>query len=451
MKIVGIIAEYNPFHKGHLYHLKESLKMVDTDTSVCVMSGNFTQRGEPAMVDKWVRARMAVESGVSLVFELPFIYACNSAEYFAKGAVRVLNSTGQVTHLSFGSECGQLKPLVETAELLAWERADYKSALRDLLRTGLSYPRARQRALEECFGEIYGQLLGSPNNILAVEYLKQLLLTDSSIRPITVKRYGSDYKSFAASGTWASAMAIRYLLESGQGQKVFHEVRNFLPPASAEILESFMGDTGSGEHQKLPVTLEDFRLLLTYKITSTPEEELAEIFSVGEGLENKMKKALWKSGRERVAGISQKGEKERITATIDEIEETVLEKPVKSLVKNILSKRYTETGIQRSLIHLLMDLTKRDFSEMDQGKEIYCRLLAADGFGRTVMGKMKGQEGKLLQNRLKQRTDLSPCLEKMLRYDLKASDVYHLVTGVEPYRGSDLVHSPYVKVVHRKY
>ncbi len=451
MKIVGIIAEYNPFHMGHLYHLKESLKALDTDTSISVMSGNFTQRGEPAMVDKWVRGKMAVQNGISLVLELPFIYACNSAEHFAKGAVRVLNSTRQVTHLSFGSESGQLKPLLETAELLAWERADYKSALKDFLSTGLSFPRARQRALEECFGESHGKLLSSPNNILGVEYLKQLLLTDSSIAPITVKRFGSCYKSFEVSGNWASAMAIRKMLESPKDDITLQKIPELLPEPSWRILEEYLNipevihqdiqskpEEASKDQisknqqesrfqlQKLPVTLEDFLPFITYKIISTPDQELADIFSVGEGLEHKIKKALRESEKEQ---------KDNIQFGYNS----------KSLIRSILSKRYTETGVQRMLIHLLMNLTKKDFTPMDESQEIYCRVLAGDPLGRAVLKRMRGQEVRVLQNRLRHQKDLSSYLVKMLEYDIKASDVYHLVTGVGAYGGSDLVHSPYFK------
>ena len=147
MTAVGIIAEYNPFHNGHKYHLEKSLELTGADVAVAVMSGNFTQRGEPSCADKWTRAEMALKGGVDIVFELPFAYAVNSAEYFAKGAVRLLNGLGLIDFISFGSEEGCIERLSFIAGILADENAEFKSALKENLRTGISYPKARAKAL----------------------------------------------------------------------------------------------------------------------------------------------------------------------------------------------------------------------------------------------------------------------------------------------------------------
>ncbi len=188
MIVLGIIAEYNPFHNGHLHHLRESARAVSPDCTVCVMSGNFTQRGEPAMADKWRRTAAAVESGIDLVIELPLVFACNNAEFFAAGAVDILNRLGGITHLSFGSEAGELSTLSKTAEYLSHEDEELKAGIKEYADQGLSFPRARYEAVKQYKGTSHSEVLKSANNILAVEYLKQLILTDSKIIPVTVKR-----------------------------------------------------------------------------------------------------------------------------------------------------------------------------------------------------------------------------------------------------------------------
>ncbi|HML38127.1 MAG TPA: nucleotidyltransferase family protein, partial [Bacillota bacterium] len=210
MKVLGIIAEYNPFHNGHRYHLEESVKLTSPDFTVCVMSGDFTQRGEPAMADKWIRAAATVENGVDLVLELPFAFACNNAEFFAAGAVDILNRLGCVTHLSFGSEAGELSALSQAADYLAYEDDELKNTIREFADQGLSFPRARYEAVKMCRGEAYSDVLRSANNILAVEYLKQLRLMKSEIEPVTVKRYGTGYHDMGSYENIASATAIRH-------------------------------------------------------------------------------------------------------------------------------------------------------------------------------------------------------------------------------------------------
>ncbi len=151
MKAVGIIAEYNPFHNGHQYHLRESMRLTGADASVAVMSGNFVQRGEPACLEKWVRAEMAVKSGVDLVLELPFVYAVNSAEFFAKGAIRLLEGLGCVEAVCFGSEEGNLDQLSAAAAILAEENGEFRTELKKKLDTGMSYPKARSAVLSQFF------------------------------------------------------------------------------------------------------------------------------------------------------------------------------------------------------------------------------------------------------------------------------------------------------------
>ena len=165
MRTVGLITEYNPFHNGHLHHLQESLRVADADASVAVMSGHFLQRGEPALIDKWARAEMALAAGVDLVLELPFSFACNSAPHFARGAVQSLNGLGVVDTLCFGSEAGEVSSLQAVAQLLVEHAAEVDAGTRQLLRSGVSYPAARAEVLSAMAPELSAALVSSPNNI----------------------------------------------------------------------------------------------------------------------------------------------------------------------------------------------------------------------------------------------------------------------------------------------
>ena len=169
--ILGIVSEYNPFHNGHAHHLQVSKQLTKTDFTVAVMSGNFVQRGDTALVDTWTRTAMALRAGVDLVIELPTVYALSSAENFADGAVKILNSLGVVDYISFGSEIGEITPLTEVANVLYKEPKEFSSLITAQLRSGLSYPRAREIALTQFFGSSkkYSDIVSNPNNILGVE------------------------------------------------------------------------------------------------------------------------------------------------------------------------------------------------------------------------------------------------------------------------------------------
>ena len=217
MRIVGIIAEYNPFHQGHAYQIKKVRELTQADFILVSMSGNFVQRGAPAMFDKYTRAHAALLSGADLVLELPVSIATGSAEAFARGGVRLLHDTGIVTDLCFGSECGDLSSLERLAAFLAEEPTDYKLYLQDGLKQGLSFPAAREQAVRLSDPYLPAELLGMPNNLLGLEYLKALHLYGSSIRPFTIQREGSGYHDTdVSSGQYSSASAIRAeLIRSG--------------------------------------------------------------------------------------------------------------------------------------------------------------------------------------------------------------------------------------------
>ena len=210
MATAGIIAEYNPFHSGHRHHLSETRRRAG-DGVVCVMSGNWVQRGEPALVSKWVRARMALEGGADLVLELPTPWAMSSAERFGRGGVEVLTAAGVVDVLSFGSEDGRLEPLQRAAECL--DSAEYRQALGGFLREGITFAAARQKAAEAL--GVDGACLQGANNNLGVEYLRAIRAMGSSLRPMTVPRKGAGHRAEEEEGGMASASLIRRRILEG--------------------------------------------------------------------------------------------------------------------------------------------------------------------------------------------------------------------------------------------
>lgn len=228
MQAVGLITEYNPFHNGHMFHLKESLKITNADVCVAVMSGDYVQRGEPALLDKYTRAAMAINGGVNLVVELPSIYALSSAENFASGAVNVLNHIG-VDFLVFGSECGNIYNLHFVAKTLIDNEEHILKCIAARTAKGESYAAARQKAVSELIGNEYADILSHSNNILAVEYIKALIKQSSHIKPYTIKRQGDAYNSTTPSGTYASATAIRKLLIENTADE-----QSYIPDSTAQ-------------------------------------------------------------------------------------------------------------------------------------------------------------------------------------------------------------------------
>lgn len=289
MKVLGVITEYNPFHQGHLHHLEESRRLTGADYAVAVMSGDFVQRGAPAILDKRSRAEMALRSGADLVLELPVSSAAGSAEAFAEGAVSVLDGLGAVTDLSFGSEYGGEGPFTALAKILAREPDAYRELLQKALREGISFPAARARALEGFF-RLYPEqaplppeelraFLESPNNILGLEYCKALVRLGSSIRPRTISRQGEGYHS-AALAEYASATGVRReLLQEKPDWIILSAV---LPRESYRILQEAYG-------RHMPVTEDDFSLLLKYRLMLEDEDSLQRFLDVTPDLARRLK------------------------------------------------------------------------------------------------------------------------------------------------------------------
>ena len=225
MSICAIIAEYNPFHNGHKYQIQKAKELTGASNIVVIMSGNFVQRGVPAMYDKWQRTKTAIDNDVDVVFELPVIYSSASAEYFAYGAISILNKLNSIDYLCFGCEFDDISILNKISDTILDEPTEYKNLLDKELKKGISYPVARSNALKntlkkEFDEKLIEQIMLDPNNILAIEYLKALKITSSKIKPIAVKRIGTSHSSLDIESNYASSTAIRQFLKDNSISKI---------------------------------------------------------------------------------------------------------------------------------------------------------------------------------------------------------------------------------------
>jgi len=300
----AIICEYNPFHNGHKYHIEETRRMTNSEYIIAIMSGNYVQRGEPAFLDKWARCKMALEEGADLVLELPSIFSCASAEYFASGAIDMINKTGSVQYLSFGSESGDLEALQDTADKLQNETVEYKNLLKNALKQGKSFPAARQQAL--------GISRAGPNDVLALEYMVSLQKSRGTTTPITIKRQGSDYQAVSLSGKMSSATAIRNSLSEGDTL-----ISETMPTNAYDIL---LAEIACG---RAPVKLENFEFYIITALRRLGPTGIKTLPFVSEGLEYRIYEGACK-----------------FTA-------------LSELLKFCTSLRYTETRIRRILTALL--------------------------------------------------------------------------------------------------
>lgn len=282
-RVLGVIAEYNPFHHGHRYHLQESIKKAETDYTIAVISGNFVQRGNPSVINKWQKTKMALQSGVDLVIELPTIYSVSSAENFAFGAIQILTNLKIVNTISFGTETDDLAGLNNIANLFINEPKEYTNLLAEELKKGNSFPKARQNAALKILNDNrrYTGLLTSPNNILAIEYLKALKRCKSTINPIIVRREKVYYNDDAVVDDFASATAIRRLIALGQ----YDDLRRVMPRNNYDLL---MEELQRGNYV---LDLSQYEKEIIYNLRRMDVKEIANLPDVSEGLENVIKNA----------------------------------------------------------------------------------------------------------------------------------------------------------------
>ncbi len=284
MQVNGIIAEYNPFHNGHKYQLEEARRRTCAGYTIIAMSGNFVQRGAPALLDKHSRAEMALRCGADLVLELPTLYASSSAEYFASGAVALLDKLGVVTHLCFGSECGDVTLLTQIANILADEPAEYSAALKRFMQQGYSYPNARVNALMQLYPFLEGhwQVFSSPNNILAIEYLKALHRRKCTIQPVTTKRTGAGYHDRQTDKEICSALALRQALYAGSApsQLCYH-----MPAEAGQILADRLS-------RNRLLRLNNFSSMLHYKLLLERDHGFQDYLDVSADLSARIQNRL---------------------------------------------------------------------------------------------------------------------------------------------------------------
>lgn len=395
MKVNGIIAEYNPFHNGHKYNLDQVKKETGADYTIIVLSGNFTQRGEPALIDKFVRARMALENGADLVVELPISHAASSAEYFARGGVSILNKMNVVDFLCFGSECGDAKVLTEIAKILLEEPEEFSRDLRSAQRAGLSYPAARNRALVDYCPALARSesVLTSPNNILGIEYIKALLQMNSRIQPYTIRRAGADYHDRRFGSNFCSALALRQAILSGQELK---SLASQMPPSSYELLRDALAKTPA-------VCTDDFSNMLLYKLLSEQDMTYDRYLDVSADLSDRIHNNL-----KRFGGYSK-------------------------FCDLLKTKNMTYTRISRCLLHIMLDMRDEEkLSYGTLGEVPYARVLGFRREAQPLLSQIKERTEIPLITKLADATNLlSPQAYALLAQDLRRGSMYESVAAMK--------------------
>ena len=384
MKILGIVAEYNPFHNGHLMHIQESKKLIAREAAtVCVMSGDFVQRGEAAIFSKYARAEAAVKSGADLVLELPLPWSLSSAEGFARGAVGLLGALGCVDYLSFGSECGDMAILNSLATALLDPAMD--AEIREVLKSGVSYAQARQSALTKSIGSLADNL-ETPNNILAVEYLKAIYNQRLRIEPITIARIGAGHDEQGG-----SASDIRNMLAAGK------QIKPFVPKPAYDILQR------ETEQGRGPVLMEELERSIISRFRMMDEQDFAQLPDDSEGLGN------------------------RLFAAAHE------ESSLDGIIAAAKSKRYALSRLRRMCMCLALGIKK---GQAD-GLPPYARVLAANEVGRGVLNTIVDKSSIPVITKPAAVKDMSSECWELFELGSRAHDLYVLgYSATEERRGN---------------
>ncbi|WOV86211.1 nucleotidyltransferase [Sporosarcina oncorhynchi] len=396
MKATGIVVEYNPLHNGHVYHAQQAKKVTGSDIIIAVMSGNFLQRGEPAFVDKWTRTKMALATGVDLLFELPYRYATGHAPVFAEGAIRLLDAAG-CTAFCFGSEEGDIGVFKQSLKNIDSSRDTYEFTVKQAIQEGTSYPKALNKAYETIRERgLGGADLSKPNNILGFHYMQAAMTIGSDIMPSTIQRLGADYhKDSLELGEIASATGIRKSYFSTSSLK---EVMDFVPATTGELLD---------EWQEAGLKFgnwESFYPYLRFIILREGPEKLAHIADITEGIEN----LIYKAAKDHSS--------------------------YQPFMETVKSKRYTWTRIQRMLTHILTGFTYNMRDSMHTPS--YLRLLGMTNEGRAYLNEKKKSLHLPLISKAASFSDPS------LDMDIHASSIYALATG--QMTGLDYTTSPII-------
>lgn len=403
--VVGIIAEYNPFHNGHAYHLEKSKELAKADYVIAVVSGNFVQRGNVSLINKWDKANMALTNGADLVIELPTVYSISSAENFAYGAVKILDSLNIVDYISFGTELDDISILDKCADILYKQPQKFVNLLNHELSKGVSFPKARENALLMYLNDIrkYSNVLSSPNNILAIEYLKALKKLKSHIRPIAIKRKNTGYNDLNITDNFASATAIRKKIIDNTPAGL----SKLMPPNSYRVLYNSIQ---KGHYVK---DITSFEKEIIYTLRKMSLKEIENIPDVTEGLEHAIKNAA------------------NSCNTIDEF------------MNIIKTKRYTNTRIQRILLYALLGITK-DNMKTSTKVQPYIRVLGMNKKGKDLISVIKRSNPNLnIITSVKKYIDSNPnkALLNMLNIDINATNTYTLEYEKDSWSNLDFTHN----------
>ncbi len=370
-----IISEYNPFHFGHLYHLNESISQTDTDFKVAIISGNFVQRGEPSIINKWEKAKVTLSAGFDLVLELPTLYAISSAENFANGSVKIANLIGS-DYISFGTESGDLKKLKDLSSLINKNEKEYIANVKEKIAEGFSYPKSQELVIDKMFGD---EFLGvcKPNNILGLEYLKSLNAISSKIIPITVKR---DFEK-------SSSSDVRALLRTS-GFKI-EDLKNSIPDFSYEVLAENI------ENGNAVLSLKAFEKEIIYILRTIDNKKLMNIPDVPENMLSNLKKVACS------------------TNSLDE------------LITTLKNKSITQARIQRILLYILLGITKSDM-ELSKNITPYVRVLGMSENGKKILSDLPKDVNVITSVKTFEKNCDDSDFLRMLEIDKKATDIYTL-------------------------
>jgi len=409
MNVIGIVAEYNPFHNGHRWHLEQAKRISGCTHAIVVMSGNFVQRGEPAIFDKWSRASAAIAAGADLVLEMPALSVVRSAQYFATGGIRLLERLGVISHISFGMESidPNLPIIIE-----AIEDETVKQYIAERLKEGQPYAAAVANSIAARYN-IDSQVLSSPNNILAIEYMRALQKYAPQIQPLPILRKGPGFHDTTLQGCFASASALRVAMQTYGSMN--DQVKLAVPVFAQKLYQNLL-QSGRG-----PVDLSCLENIILAKLRTINPELLTNLPDISEGLEHRFLASSQKSGN------------------------------IEELLQLIKSKRYPKTRLQRILIQLLLGITKKQTDNFNTKGPLYARILAFNDHGRHIIKKIQHHNqvpvitkvSHYLTSKQRHQQSLTP-LQEMLAIDITATDLYALSLSNPAWRraGLDFLHSP---------
>jgi predicted nucleotidyltransferase len=408
MKIAAIICEYNPLHKGHLHQIVETKRLTGCDAVMCIMSGNFSQRAECTIMDKFERAKVAVLNGTDIVINIPIPYSANNAEVFSLAAVKIANSFKNVKWLSFGMEQPKLEVLEETADFLLNETPEYKTILKENLGLGISFNESRINTVKKLIEEgklklkhrrDVLKLLTMPNNILAVEYVKALKQLNSHIEPVLIKRVGSNYNDKKLKGTFSSATSIRTKIYA---TRKVRKVKKALPESSYLVLESYINTNGLINKNKLTE-------LAKYKFITSSHKDLKKLYNVSEGLENRIKTVA---------------------------ERTITAEDFKT---GLQTKRYKTSRLNSIMLNAVLDINATTVKHIYEIEKLpYLKVLAINADKMDLLKHLKCKSKLILRKKDTDGLRKTKFVKELIDLEKKSNLVYNMLLGKNVLKPNDL-------------